>query len=90
MPSIGGDSRPQIKAIMERFGWDIQKWITPSGSWNIHAIKRGQKKPREEILASVDREFNMVVCKSGRRLGRHQEARKVFEDVLPVQVDGSK
>lgn len=71
-------SEDDVRRICDARGWKILALENDSDvAWQCVA-EPSRLPSRDAVLESLDREFNMQVAASGRRLGRHQQMREAL------------
>jgi ParB family chromosome partitioning protein len=67
-------SREDIERLAARYGFVITKHTESAVAFQLTATN--SRTPTQEVVASaLEREFNMLLNSSGRRLGRHEDAK---------------
>ena len=70
-------SKQQVEQICKKYEWRILKQFKTTTSWNVMVEKDRRKLP-EGTEESLYREFDMVLSKSGERVGRGKQAAELF------------
>lgn len=68
-------SEADVQALCDRHGFALQKKTKTATAWQLTAVNAGSISP-EQAAQALDREFNMPLNKSGRRLGRHEDIKE--------------
>jgi ParB family chromosome partitioning protein len=70
-------SRDDIANISARFGFAITKHTESAVAFQLSS-KQSKTPAREYVASAIDREFNMPLNSTGRRLGRHNDVKETL------------
>jgi ParB family chromosome partitioning protein len=67
-------SKADVQKICDRYGFTLQKRTESATAWQVATVNGGTVAAAA-VANAVDREFNMPLNRSGRRLGRNEDVK---------------